>query len=68
MVKFRFRRLIIDSMFGEELKGKRKRRTRVEITKEIFENYVELSFNVDNIYNNMVFFVCVNVFVDVVFS
>ena len=55
-------------MSGEEPKGKRKRRKRAEIAKEISENYVESSFNVDNIQNNMVLPVCSNALVDVASS
>ena len=45
-------------MSVEEPKGKRKRRTRAEIAKEISENYAQSSFNVGNIQNNMVLPVC----------
>ena len=68
MAKPQLRRLTTDSMSGEEPKAKRKRRTRAEITKEISENYVESSFNVDNIQNNMVLPVCANALVDVASS
>ena len=68
MAKPRLRRLTTDSMSGEEPKGKRKRTKLAEITKEISEKYVESSFNVDNIHNNMVLPVCANALVDVASS
>lgn len=55
-------------MSVEEPKGKRKRRTRAEIAKEISENYTQSGFNVGNIQNNMVLPVCVGELVNAVSS
>lgn len=56
------------TMSGEKPSVKRKRRTRAEIAKELGGNYVESSFVVDSIQNNMALPVRVDSLVDVASS
>ena len=61
-------RLDFQSMSSEKPSSKRKRRTRAQIAKELGGNYVESSFVVESIQNNMALPVHVNSLVDVASS